>query len=133
MISTLCNCSRNFTKLYAKTHEYIDVEGTIGKIGLSEFAMKMLGKATFVDVQVGKTFKKSEEFGTVEATKAVTPVQTPVSGKIIEANAAVLDNPELLSKKPETDGWFAKISLSNEAELKELMTKEAYIKYCEGN
>lgn len=124
---------RSFTKYFSKTHEYVDVEGTVGKIGLSEFAINMLGKVTFVDVNVGKTVKRTEEFGTVEATKAVTPVQSPVSGKITDANQEALDNPEIITKDPENKGWFAKITLDNTEELKELMTKDAYLKYCQGN
>jgi glycine cleavage system H protein len=112
---------------YSKDHEWIRIEGEFGYVGITDFAQKELGDIVYVDVNtVGKTLNKGAVFGSVEAVKTVSDLFMPVSGEIVELNAALDGSPESVNNDPYGDGWMVKVKLSNPSELDELMDSYAY-------
>lgn len=112
---------------YTKDHEWVRVEGNEGYVGITEFAQGELGDIVYVDIGTeGKSLAKDEVFGTVEAVKTVSDLFLPVSGKILQVNHALNDQPESVNKDPYGEGWMVKISIGNAAELNELMDAAAY-------
>lgn len=117
--------------LYSASHEWVKVEGNIAWIGISDHAQHALGSVVFIDLpKVGQSFKKGDAMGAVESVKAASDVYTPVSGKILQVNKDLESSPELLNDDP-YGSWIAKIELSNEAELKNLLSPKDYAPYCE--
>lgn len=115
---------------YSKEHEWVKVEGNTGTIGITDFAQKELGDIVYVDINsIGETIAKDAVFGTVEAVKTVSDLFMPVSGKVLEQNAALNDNPESVNKDPYNSGWMVKIEFTNTTELDGLMDVEAYKKH----
>ena len=114
---------------YTKDHEWLRVEGNEGYIGITDFAQGELGDIVYIDINtVGQLINKEAVFGTVEAVKTVSDLFIPISGKILEVNANLNDNPELVKKDPYGEGWMVKISIENAAELNDLMDVAAYRK-----
>ncbi|MFN8287108.1 MAG: glycine cleavage system protein GcvH [Chitinophagales bacterium] len=115
---------------YSKEHEWVRVEGNTGTIGITDFAQKELGDIVYVDINtIGDTIERDKVFGTVEAVKTVSDLFMPVSGKVLEQNSALNDNPEVVNKDPYSAGWMVKIEFTNPAELNDLMDAEAYKKH----
>ncbi len=115
---------------YSKEHEWVRVEGNTGTIGITDFAQKELGDIVYVDINtIGDTIERDKVFGTVEAVKTVSDLFMPVSGKVLEQNSALNDNPEVVNKDPYNEGWMVKIEITNPAELNDLMDAEAYRKH----
>ncbi len=97
---------------YTKDHEWIRVEGDIAFIGVTEFAQRELGDIVYVDINtIGSEVAEGEIFGTIEAVKTVSDLFMPVTGTVLEVNAALDANPEMVNQAPYTDGWMVKISL----------------------
>ncbi|MCY7410492.1 MAG: glycine cleavage system protein GcvH [Chitinophagales bacterium] len=112
---------------YTKDHEWIRVEGNTGTIGITHFAQGELGDIVYVDVaSVGQTLAKEAVFGTVEAVKTVSDLFLPLTGKILEFNSSLNDNPDKVNKDPYGDGWMVKISIDNASEVNELLDVAAY-------
>ena len=112
---------------YADTHEYIKEENGLIKIGVSEFAIDQLGDIVFVElVEKGEVLKKGDTFGTIESVKAVEEVYLPFSGKIIERNQEVIDNPEILQNDPINDGWLILVEPESNYTFDNLMSSEEY-------
>jgi|SRR6478735_3373831 glycine cleavage system H protein len=113
---------------YTKDHEWIKlVDGNTALIGITDYAQRELGDIVFVDINtVGKALKAEEVFGTVEAVKTVSDLFLPVDSKIIEVNAALSNNPELVNEDPYGEGWMVKIEVSDPASLDGLLSAEAY-------
>jgi len=112
---------------YTKDHEWIRVEEGNAFIGITDFAQSELGDIVYVDIStVGQTLQKESVFGTVEAVKTVSDLFIPVSGKILEINPKLNDNPEIVNKDPYGEGWMVKISIDNPAELNELLDVKGY-------
>ena len=112
---------------YSKDHEWVSVEGDIASIGITAFAQGELGDIVYVDVETeGETLGKEEVFGTVEAVKTVSDLFMPVSGEIIEFNAELESQPELINTDPYGAGWIIKVKLENASELEELLDDAAY-------
>jgi len=112
---------------YTKDHEWVKVEGNEAYIGITDFAQKELGDIVYVDINsVGTEVAKEEVFGTVEAVKTVSDLFMPVTGSVLEVNAELNDNPELVNSDPYGKGWMVKVSLSDLAEVEELLSAEAY-------
>ncbi len=112
--------------LYEKSHEWIEVSGNTGTIGISDHAQEALGSVVFIDLpKVGTTFHKGEVFGAVESVKAASDLYLPVSGKVIEVNEALESSPELLNENP-YDSWILKIEILDTNELKTLLTDQQY-------
>ncbi len=112
---------------YSKDHEWVRIEGEFGYVGITDFAQKELGDIVYVDVNtVGKTLNKEAVFGSVEAVKTVSDLFMPVSGEIVELNAALDGSPESVNNDPYGGGWMVKVKLSSPSELDELMDSNAY-------
>lgn len=112
---------------YTNEHEWISVEGDHALIGITAFAQGELGDIVFVEIETqGETLAKGETFGTIEAVKTVSDLFMPVSGKVLEVNAALEDAPELVNKDAYGQGWLIKISVDNPEELNELMSADEY-------
>ena len=112
---------------YTNDHEWIKIEGNIASVGITDFAQSELGDIVFIEVEtIGEILNKNEVFGTVEAVKTVSDLFIPVSGKVLEFNNALEDNPELVNDSPYGDGWIVKIEISNIDEISDLLDSEAY-------
>jgi glycine cleavage system H protein len=115
---------------YAKSHEYIHVEGDVGTIGITDYAQKELGDVVFVELpQVGTQLELGDELGSIESVKAVSELFSPVSGEVVEVNESLANKPELVNTDPYGDGWMIKIKLSAPDEVDELMNAEDYEDY----
>jgi glycine cleavage system H protein len=114
--------------LYAESHEWVHVDGQQARIGISDHAQEELGAIVFIELPVvGSVFEKGDNFGAIESVKAASDLYLPVSGKIIEANMDLEDNPEAINEDAYTN-WIVKIELTNPAELDELLSPEDYEK-----
>jgi len=112
---------------YTKEHEWIKVEGTIGTVGITEFAQDQLGDVVFVELPaVGRVLKQNEQFGVVESVKTVSDLYSPVSGEVLEVNSELESAPELVNQGAYEQGWMLKVKLTNPAELENLLDAEAY-------
>lgn len=115
---------------FTKDHEWISVDGTVGTVGITQYAQAQLGDIVFVEVPAaGKALKAGGEAAVVESVKAASEVYTPVSGTVKEGNGALPDAPQTVNEDPQGSGWFFKIELSNPGELDGLMDQAAYEKY----
>lgn len=118
---------------YAESHEWAKAEGDNVKVGISDYAQDQLGDIVFVEMpEVGETFDKGAEFGTVESVKAVSELYMPVGGEIVGVNGALEDSPELINNTPYSDGWMIEVKADDPAELDSLMTKDAYLASLKG-
>ena len=115
------------SRYFTEDHEWVDVDGDIGTVGISDYAQSQLGDIVFVDVPAeGKQLSKGDEAAVVESVKAASDVYSPVSGTVIEGNAALADEPALVNSDAEEEGWFYRIRLTDADELEELMDESAY-------
>ena len=118
------------TRYFTKDHEWIDVDGTSGIVGITDYAQSQLGDITYVDLPAaGSAVKKGDAPCVVDSVKAASDVYSPVSGTIAAANDALGDAPESVNTDPETGGWLFRIDLSDVSELEGLMDKAAYDAY----
>ena len=118
---------------YSKEHEWILVEGNTGTVGISDFAQEQLGDVVFVELpDVGKAMKKGDEGAVVESVKTASEVYAPATGEIIAVNDALNDDPDLVNTDPIGNGWFFKISISDAADLDDLMDEATYKAFAEG-
>ncbi|MEG3160193.1 glycine cleavage system protein GcvH [Sphingomonas sp. LB2R24] len=121
------------SRYFTQDHEWVDVDGDIGTVGISEYAQSQLGDVVFVDVpEAGKTLSKGDEAAVVESVKAASDVYSPVSGTVTEGNAALTDDSSLVNSDAEAAGWFFKLTLSDPSELDSLMDEAAYATFVEG-
>ena len=112
---------------YTNDHEWVNVDGDIATIGITDFAQGELGDIVYVEVDTLKeTLEKEEVFGTVEAVKTVSDLFMPISGEIIEFNESLETTPEKVNETPYEDGWMIKIKISNASELDDLLSPEDY-------
>ena len=112
---------------YTKDHEWARKEGKTIKIGISDYAQDQLGEIVFVELpEVGDTFSKGDEFGSVESVKAVSEIYIPVSGEIVEVNEELEDSPELVNSDAFGGGWLFKIKMADAGELDALLDAEGY-------
>ena len=119
------------TTLYTSDHEWLRIEGDTATIGITDFAQSQLGDVVFVELpKLGRKLKKAEAAAVVESVKAASDVYAPVSGTVTEGNQAVVDEPSLVNTDPEGQGWFFKLTLSDNHELSELMSADQYQTYC---
>ena len=114
-------------RYFTEDHEWVDVDGDVGMVGITDYAQGQLGDIVFVDVpEEGKTVAKGDEAAVVEFVKAASDVYSPVSGTVIEGNAELADNPGLVNEDADGEGWFFKLTLSDPSELSELMDEAKY-------
>ncbi|MFC3214445.1 glycine cleavage system protein GcvH [Novosphingobium panipatense] len=120
------------TRYFSEDHEWIEVEGDLGTVGITDYAQGQLGDITFVDLPAeGATVAKGDSVSVVDSVKAASDVYTPVSGTIAEVNAALEDQPELVNTEAETGGWLFRVTLGDVSELGALMDEAAYQAYLE--
>jgi glycine cleavage system H protein len=118
---------------FTRDHEWIAVEGKTATVGVTDYAQAQLGDVVFVEVPpAGTQVDKGKEAAVVESVKAASDVYAPVSGTVIEGNAALEGDPALVNTAPESDGWFFKLTLSDPSELDGLMDAEAYKSFVAG-
>ena len=115
---------------YTKEHEWLLVEGTTAIVGITDYAQDRLGDVVYVELPaVGDKVSKEDAFGVVESVKAVSDIYAPVSGKVLEVNDDLPDNPNMLNEDPYGDGWLIKVEMNDPEEVDELMTAEEYKEY----
>ena len=115
------------TIYYTRDHEWLAVEGTTATVGITDYAQNALGDVVFAEVPAaGTVVAKGKEAAVVESVKAASDVYSPVSGTVVEANAALAEDPALVNTDPEGAGWFFKLTLSDPSELDGLMDEAAY-------
>ncbi|MBO9711357.1 glycine cleavage system protein GcvH [Sphingomonas sp.] len=115
------------SRYFTEDHEWIDVDGDIGTVGITDYAQSQLGDIVFVEVpEEGKEVGKGDDAAVVESVKAASDVYSPVSGTVLEGNADLADNPALVNEDPEGEGWFFKLTLSDTSELDGLMDETKY-------
>jgi glycine cleavage system H protein len=118
---------------YAKTDEWLRVEGDEGVVGISDYAQDALSDIVYVELpNVGDTFEAGAAFGVVESVKAASDLLLPVAGEVIATNDAVVDSPEMLNSDPFGEGWLVRVRLSDPAQVESLMDAAAYSTYLEG-
>ncbi|QDZ06520.1 glycine cleavage system protein GcvH [Sphingomonas panacisoli] len=114
-------------RYFTEDHEWVDVDGDVGTVGITDYAQGQLGDIVFVDVpEEGKEVSKGDEAAVVESVKAASDVYSPVSGTVIEGNADLADNPGLVNEDADGEGWFFKLTLSDPDELSDLMDEAKY-------
>ncbi len=112
---------------YTKTHEWLKVEGSIGKVGITYYAQDRLGDITFVELpQLGTELTKGESLGTVESFKAVSELYAPVGGKVVQVNEKLVERPELINQDPYGQGWILVVEIANPAEMEGLLSPSDY-------
>ena len=118
------------SRYFSNDHEWIEVDGNIGTVGITDYAQSQLGDITYVDLPgAGQALKKGDAPCVVDSVKAASDVYSPVSGTVTEANAALEGEPELVNTDPEAGGWLFRVELSDPAELDGLMDRAAYDAY----
>lgn len=118
---------------YTKDHEWVKIDGDTATVGITDFAQSELGDIVYVEVEtLDEDLEQEEVFGTVEAVKTVSDLFMPLSGKVIEFNESLEDEPELVNENPYENGWIIKIKLSNPDEAENLLTSDDYKAHVEG-
>ena len=112
---------------YSQEHEWVQIEGDTGVVGVTDFAASELGDVVFVELpEPGSEFSQGDTVGTIESVKAVADLYLPISGEIVEVNQDVVDSPELVNKDPMDGGWLLKVKLSDPGELDQLLYAAGY-------
>ena len=112
---------------FTKEHEWIRVEGDVATVGISDHAQEALGDIVFAEVpDAGRQLAKGDDAAVVESVKAASDVYSPVGGEVVEGNAAIADDPSVINRDPEGEGWVFKIRLSDPAEVEGLMSEADY-------
>ena len=121
------------SKRYTKDHEWVELNGDVATVGISAYATEQLGEVVYVELPAkDKDFTAHADMAVVESAKAASDVYAPIAGKVVDANAALADNPGLVNEAPEGDGWFVKIKIANKAEVDALMDEAAYADFVKG-
>jgi len=112
---------------YTQNHEWILIQGNQALIGITDFAQNQLGDIVYIDVDtLEEELEVEEVFGTIEAVKTVSDLFMPLSGRVIELNSKIEENPELLNSDPYKDGWIVKIEITDFSEISNLLDSEKY-------
>ena len=118
---------------YTENHEWARLDGEEITIGITDYAQDQLGDIVFVEMpQIGDSFNKGDEFGTVESVKAVAELYLPVGGEIVSVNSSLEDAPELINASPHEEGWIARIKPVDPGELDALIDKNTYMDMLKG-
>ena len=118
---------------FSKDHEWVKVDGDTATVGITVYAQEQLGDVVFVDLPaMGKKVEKGKEMAVVESVKAASEVYAPLTGEVVEVNAALSDAPATVNEDAMGKGWFAKLKVANKGELGDLMDEAAYKKFVEG-
>jgi glycine cleavage system H protein len=120
------------SRRYTKDHEWVEFDGTVAVIGISDHAQEQLGDVVFVDLpEIGREVVAEEPMAVVESVKAASDVYAPIGGKVVEVNETLSDNPGLVNEAPEGDGWFVKLEPEDAAAIDALMDEAAYAAFLE--
>jgi glycine cleavage system H protein len=112
---------------YSKDHEWVRVDGDVATIGITDYAQSSLGDVVYVELpKAGDEFAAHESFGSVESVKAVSELFTPVSGKVVESNPTLQDEPEKVNEDPYGDAWMIRVKMSKPGEVDSLLTPAEY-------
>ena len=115
------------TVLYTEDHEWLQIDGDIVTVGITDYAQSQLGDVVFVELpKVGRQLKKAEAAAVVESVKAASDVYAPITGEVLEVNAALTEEPALVNSDADGKAWFFKIKLADKSELDGLMDADAY-------
>lgn len=115
---------------YSESHEFVKVSGNVGYIGITDYAQRALGNIVYVDMpEVDDDIEVGEDFGAIESVKAASDLKAPVSGKVLEINEVLEDEPGLLNKDA-FENWIIKVEFSDTSELKDLMDAQGYEEFC---
>jgi len=118
------------SRYFTEDHEWVDVEGEIATVGITDYAQSQLGDIVFVELpDEGVEFEKGADAAVVESVKAASDVYSPVAGEVIETNSALEEEPALVNSDAEVEGWFFKLRLTDTSELEGLMNESAYAKF----
>lgn len=118
------------SRYFTEDHEWIDLDGEIATVGITDYAQGQLGDVVFVELpEAGRTIAKGDDAAVVESVKAASDVYAPVSGEVIEGNAELEAEPSLVNSDAEGDGWFFKMTLTDTSELDGLMDEAAYAEF----
>jgi len=116
---------------YSKEHEWAKVEGNFVRVGITDYAQETLGDVVYVELpDIGSEFQAGDTFGVVESVKAASDLYTPVSGKVVDVNAELVDNPEKINEDP-YGSWMIIIEMNNDSELHDLLSPDEYRLHCE--
>ncbi|MBT5434687.1 MAG: glycine cleavage system protein GcvH [Alphaproteobacteria bacterium] len=114
-------------RLYSKDHEWIEMDGDIATVGISEHAQEQLGDVVFVELpDIGRSLSQNEEAGVVESVKAASELYAPLAGEIVEVNETLVDDPAQVNADPYGNGWFMRVRIDDTGQLDGLMDEEAY-------
>ena len=112
---------------YTKDHEWVQIDGDIATIGITDFAQQELGDIVYVEIEsIGETLDAEEVFGTVEAVKTVSDLFMPISGEVLELNTALEDMPESVNDDPYESGWMIKVKIEDPSQISGLLDSDAY-------
>ena len=115
---------------YTEEHEWLRLEGQIAVVGITEHAAEQLGDLVFVELpEIGTEVSKDDEVVVIESVKAASDILAPLSGKIIEVNQSIVEDPSLVSSDPAGQGWFFKIEIQDTGDLDSMMSKDEYDKF----
>ncbi|MEQ8310113.1 MAG: glycine cleavage system protein GcvH [Sphingopyxis sp.] len=119
-------------RYYTEEHEWIDVDGDVATVGITDFAQGQLGDIVFVEVpDTGAELSQGGDAAVVESVKAASDVYAPVDGTVTEGNAQLEEDPALVNSDPEGEGWFFRMTLSDKSQLDGLMDAKAYKAFCD--
>ncbi len=117
---------------FTKDHEWVEINGDIATVGISQYAADALGELVYVELpEVGTVFNKGDAFAVVESSKSASDVYLPISGEIIEVNEDLNNEPELVNNSSYENGWIAKVKVSDKSTIKDMMEEGDYQKYLE--
>lgn len=117
----------NNTLLYTKNHEWLKLENNIATVGITEYAQKELGDIVYIEVDlINELVNANEVFGTIEAVKTVSDLYSPITGKLVEFNSLLEDEPELVNTNPYDKGWIVKFEISDSSNLSNLLNESEY-------
>lgn len=118
------------TTLYTEDHEWLKIDGDVVTVGITDYAQSQLGDVVFVELpKVGRALKKAEAAAVVESVKAASDVYAPISGEVLEVNAALAEEPALVNSDANDKAWFFKLKLADKSELDGMMDEAAYTKH----
>ena len=121
------------TKRYTTDHEWVELNGDVATIGISQYATEQLGDVVYVELPAkDKDFAAHADMAVVESAKAASDVYAPIAGKVVDVNDALSSQPDLVNASPEGEGWFVKIKVANKSEVDALMDEGAYADYVKG-
>lgn len=129
MLVRSTNFARSLAKYFTKSHEWIDINGKVGTVGITSYGAHHLGDIVFVDVHKDRHLKAGDEVADIESVKATTPMMSPLAGKVKEVNPVIADSPEVINKAPELDGWILKLELDEPVNTSVLLDESAYKKF----